>query len=113
MHYRLAAPEAVLLRAISGIGGGMMRDLLLGRVAEVLRGGLSAVPALIGAGIAVSAARHGRDSFAFSLLGAGACFTLRIMAILYDLNLPAIRYQRNHAPERQPSAPQSASRCRG
>jgi hypothetical protein len=77
-----------------------MRDQLLGRVPEVLRGGVYAVPALIGAGIAVAASRHGRHDLAFSLLGAGACFAVRIMAIRYDLNLPAVpvRYQRTATP---------------
>lgn len=92
LQYRLEAPQAVILGAISGIGGGMLRDLIVGEVPQVLRGGLYAVPALLGAGIAVAAFRLGEHGFAFSLLGAGACFALRVAAIRYDLSLPALPY---------------------
>ena len=94
MHYRLAAPEAVLLGAISGIVGGMMRDLLLGRVPEVLRSGLSAVPALIGAGIAVAASGHGRHGFAFSLLAPARASHSASWRSATTSTLPAVRYQR-------------------
>ena len=38
---------------VTGIGGGMLRDLLAGRVPVVFRGELYATPALAGAAIAV------------------------------------------------------------
>ena len=44
---------AVLVGAITAIGGGLMRDLLAGQVPEVLRRELYALPALLGAAIVV------------------------------------------------------------
>ena len=38
---------------VTGIGGGMLRDLLAGRVPVIFRGELYATPALVGSAIAV------------------------------------------------------------
>src|SRR5206468_4624241 len=55
LAYRLGVAEAVILGAITGIGGGMLRDVLVREIPTVLRGGLYAIPALVGAGIVVAA----------------------------------------------------------
>jgi uncharacterized membrane protein YeiH len=47
--------EAVILSAVTGIGGGMPRDILLREVPIVLREGLYAVPDLLGAAVVVGA----------------------------------------------------------
>ena len=41
--------QAILLGAITGSGGGMLRDVLLSDVPVVLRHDLYAIPALLGA----------------------------------------------------------------
>ncbi|HEY4427971.1 MAG TPA: TRIC cation channel family protein [Solirubrobacteraceae bacterium] len=83
------AAEAVVLGAISGVGGGIMRDVLLGRVPVVLRRGLYAVPALIGAAIVVVAFEAGEHGVLFPVLAAIACFALRIAGLLYGIDLPS------------------------
>lgn len=83
--------QAVLLGAITGIGGGMLRDILVNEVPEVLRGGLYAVPALLGAGIVVGAAEAGSQSAVFPVTGMLACFSVRLVAVRHDINLPRPR----------------------
>jgi uncharacterized membrane protein YeiH len=89
LSYRLGTAESIILGAITGIGGGMVRDLLVGEIPEVLRRGLYAIPALVGAGIVVLAYREGNYSTAWPIIGAAACFLIRMAGLRYDLNLPA------------------------
>lgn len=91
LSYRLGAPEAVVLGAISGIGGGILRDLIVREIPHVLRSGLYAIPAIIGAVIVVVAQRAGEHGVTFPLLGALVCFTVRVAGIHYDLSLPPAR----------------------
>ncbi|MGH3281711.1 MAG: trimeric intracellular cation channel family protein [Trebonia sp.] len=88
LAHRLGPAEAVILGAITGIGGGMVRDVLVREIPEVLRGGLYAVPALVGAGIVVAAFKLGDHSVLFPIVGAVVCFTLRMVGLRYGLGLP-------------------------
>src|SRR5690349_9647197 len=88
LDHRVGAVEAVVLGAITGIGGGVLRDIFLGEIPVVLRTGLYAIPALIGAGIVVGAARGGSHNLAFPLLGAVVCFAIRLAGLHFDLNVP-------------------------
>jgi uncharacterized membrane protein YeiH len=92
LEYHVAAPEAVILGAISAIGGGMVRDVILREVPHVLRSGLYAIPALVGSAIAVAAA-GGHHVVLFALLGALACFLIRLAGLRWDLSLPTLPYQ--------------------
>lgn len=88
LTYGLGPSEAIVLGAISGIGGGILRDLIVREIPQVLRSGLYAIPAIIGATIVVIAQRAGAHGVIFPLVGATACFAVRVAAIRYDLNLP-------------------------
>ena len=57
----------------SGIGGGVLRDILVRQIPVVLREGLYAIPALIGAAIVVGAARAGAHGPAAAIIGAAVC----------------------------------------
>ena len=59
---REVGDQAILLGAITGIGGGMLRDVLLRDVPTVLRQDLYAIPALLGAGVLVVAQEAGSTS---------------------------------------------------
>jgi uncharacterized membrane protein YeiH len=91
LDHGLAAAPAVVLGAITGIGGGILRDILVRQVPVVLREGLYAIPALIGAAIVVGAARVGASGPAATILGAAVCFGLRLAGLLLGLNLPRAR----------------------
>jgi uncharacterized membrane protein YeiH len=81
---------AVLLGTITGVGGGTVRDMLLARVPTVLRADIYATAALLGAAIFVSAVHLGISPRVAAVLGAAACFTLRITAVAHRWNLPVL-----------------------
>jgi uncharacterized membrane protein YeiH len=88
LAHRLGVAAAVLLGAITGIGGGMLRDILVREIPTVLRGGLYAIPALVGAGIVVGAYRAGDRTIVFPIVGAAACFLMRMAGLRYGIGLP-------------------------
>jgi uncharacterized membrane protein YeiH len=76
--------EAVILGAITGIGGGVLRDILVRQIPVVLREGLYAIPAVLGATIAVV----GRHDPGVAVAGAVCCFVLRLAGVVFGLNAP-------------------------
>jgi uncharacterized membrane protein YeiH len=91
LDHGLAAAPAVILGAITGIGGGVLRDILVRQIPVVLREGLYALPALIGAAIVVGAARAGAQGPAAAIIGAAVCFVIRLAGLTLNLNLPRTR----------------------
>ena len=89
LAHRVGVVDAIILGAITGIGGGMLRDVLIGEVPTVLRGGLYAIPALIGAGVVVSAYHAGDHTVVFPILGAAVCFCMRMAGLHFGLGLPS------------------------
>ena len=99
LAHRLGFADCVILGAITGIGGGILRDMLVGEVPTVLRGGFYAIPALCGAGIVVTAYRAGDQTIIFPIVGAAVCFLMRIAGMRYGLGLPsAAAIAEVHAP---------------
>src|SRR3954471_17420260 len=49
----LGPAQAVILGAVTGVGGGTVRDVLVRRIPSVLSSGLYAIPALLGAAVTV------------------------------------------------------------
>jgi uncharacterized membrane protein YeiH len=88
LQFGLGPVQAILLGAITGVGGGMLRDVLLREVPTVLREGLYAIPALLGAGILVGGQQAGSTSPVFPVLGAAACVVVRLFGLRYDVNVP-------------------------
>jgi uncharacterized membrane protein YeiH len=86
--FGLGPVQAILLGAITGVGGGMMRDVLLRQVPTVLREGLYAIPALLGATVLVVAQQAGRTSPVFPVLGAVLCIVVRLSGLRYGVNIP-------------------------
>ena len=91
LDHHVGAIEAVVLGAITGIGGGVLRDILVREIPVVLRTGLYAIPALIGAAIVVVASQSGSHSLAIPIIGAAVCFLIRLAGIYFDLNVPQAR----------------------
>ncbi len=82
---------ATLLGVLTGIGGGMARDVLLAEIPVVLRADLYAVAALVGAATVVIATGL-KVPFALAApVGAALCFGLRVLAIKYRWKLPVAR----------------------
>jgi uncharacterized membrane protein YeiH len=90
LQYGLGAVPAVLLGAVTAVGGGTIRDVLVRRVPTVLTSGSSlyAIPALVGAAIVVTAVRTGVYGVPTALGAAVACFVIRAAGIRYNINAP-------------------------
>jgi uncharacterized membrane protein YeiH len=82
---------AAVLGMLTGIGGGVMWDMLLAEIPVVLRAELYAVAALAGAAIVVIGEGLGLPSAAVVVAGIGLCFGLRVLAIRRGWNLPIAR----------------------
>jgi uncharacterized membrane protein YeiH len=91
LDHHVGPVEAVVLGAITGVGGGALRDVLVREVPVVLRTGLYAIPALLGATVVVLASEAGTHNLAFPVLGAVVCFVIRIAGVYFDLNVPQAR----------------------
>lgn len=86
--FGLSPVMAALLGMVTGIGGGMMRDVLLAEIPQVLRSDLYAVAALTGASIVVVGHILGLSSGVSALAGGVLCFGLRFVAIRHGWSLP-------------------------
>ena len=86
--YGLSPVMAALLGMLTGIGGGMTRDVLLTDIPQVLRSDLYAVAALVGASIVVIGHRLGLSYGVSAIAGGALCFGLRFMAIRHGWHLP-------------------------
>ena len=94
LSFGLGAPQAVLLGAITGIGGGMLRDVLLREVPVVLRSELYAVPALGGAAVVAIAHAAGSDNPAYAVAGAAVCLGVRVVGLRYGVSVPTAPHER-------------------
>jgi len=88
LAYHLGPVPAALLGMLTGIGGGMARDILITEVPVVLRAELYAVTALAGSTVVVVADGLHLSSAAAATVGAALCFGLRFLAIRYRWRLP-------------------------
>jgi len=88
LAFGLNSVMAALLGKVTGIGGGMTRDVLLAEIPTVLRTDLYALAALAGAAVVVIGAALRLPSTAVTIAGALLCFGLRFMAIRRGWHLP-------------------------
>ncbi len=88
LDYHAGPVAAILLGMLTGIGGGMMRDVLVTEIPFVLRAELYAVAALVGAAVAVTGEMLHLPSAPVAAVGAILCFALRVMAIRFKWQLP-------------------------
>ena len=84
----LSAVGAVMLGMLTGVGGGIVRDVLGAQIPHVLRRELYAVAALAGAAVVVAGDALGLPAAPTAVVGAVLCFTLRWMAICRGWRLP-------------------------
>src|SRR3954471_5557254 len=88
LDFGLGAGQAIILGAVTGVGGGTVRDVLIGRIPAVLHSGLYAIPALIGAAVTVAASRLDMYGRAAGAVAATACFAVRLLGIVFALDAP-------------------------
>ncbi len=92
LDFLLGPVTAILLGMLTGIGGGMLRDVLAAEVPSVLRGHIYAVAALAGGAVVVVGRLLHFPSTADALVGAALCFGIRSIAIRRDWQLPTARW---------------------
>ena len=91
LEFGLNPVAAVLLGTLTGIGGGMLRDILVAQVPTVLRAELYAVAALAGATVVVGGRLLELPSAPLAVAGAALCFALRLVALRRGWALPIAR----------------------
>lgn len=90
---------AALLGMLTGIGGGMLRDVLVREIPVVLRADLYALAALAGAGVVVGGHVLHVSPIATTIFGGLLCFALRYGAIRHGWHLPTARLAQAPAAE--------------
>ena len=103
ISHDLSPVMAALLGMLTGIGGGMTRDVLLAEIPQELRSDLYAVAALAGASVVVIGAALQVPSGVAASTGAALCFVLRFMAITRGWHLPTARLSAMGRAEAEPS----------
>jgi uncharacterized membrane protein YeiH len=88
VEFGLGPVPAALMGMVTGIGGGMVRDLLAGRPPVVFNSNLYATPALVGAVVAVGLDRTSLPLIVVVVAGAGVCLVLRLLAMVLDWRAP-------------------------
>jgi uncharacterized membrane protein YeiH len=84
----LGPAQAVLLGALTGVGGGTLRDVMVRQVPSVLSSGLYAIPALIGATATVVLTLLDVHGPVTAVGAALLCFGIRMIGVHYDLDAP-------------------------
>lgn len=88
LAYSVNPVSAALLGMLTGIGGGVVRDVLVSEVPTVFRAELYAVTALAGAVVVVGGQMLHFPPGLVATAGAVLCFALRFMGIRYKWRLP-------------------------
>ena len=100
LAYEINPVAAALLGMLTGIGGGMMRDLLVKEIPVVLRGDFYAVAALAGAAVVVAGDLLHWPPVPTTIAGASVCFFMRLIAIRRGWSLPVANHEPGHSSAR-------------
>lgn len=79
------------LGVITGVGGGMLRDMMINKMPKVLRKRVYAVASLLGGGVYYGLFALGVHETIAAVSGMVVIIALRVLATVYKWNLPAIR----------------------
>lgn len=91
VEYGLGPVPAALMGMVTGVGGGMVRDLLANRPPVIFRSELYATPALLGGAVAVAGERAGLPLAVTMLAGALTCLVLRLLSMWRGWHAPMPR----------------------
>lgn len=92
LAFDISPVMAAMLGMLTGIGGGILRDLLVADVPVVLRTDFYALAALAGAVVVVTGDALHFPAGPSALAGAALCLALRLLAIRRGWRLPAARH---------------------
>lgn len=82
----------IFVAVLTGVGGGVMRDMMVGKVPKILRKRIYALAVIIGAGIYYILIYFNLCSEILAvIIGAGSVLLIRILATVFHWNLPRIK----------------------
>ena len=81
----------LVLGMSTGVGGGMLRDMMINKMPKVLRKRVYAVASLLGGGVYYGLFALGVHETIAAVAGMVVIIALRVLATVYKWNLPAIR----------------------
>ena len=83
---------SIFVAALTGVGGGVLRDIMAGRVPKILRKRVYALAAIIGAIIYYLLIHYQLCSSTLAVaIGAGSVLIIRILATIFHWNLPTVK----------------------
>ncbi|NPC44352.1 trimeric intracellular cation channel family protein [Nocardioides sp. zg-1230] len=88
VEFGLGPVPAALMGMVTGIGGGMIRDVLVGSVPVIFEGVLYATPALAGAAVTVLLDRADLPFLVVAAAGFSTCLTWRLLALVRGWRAP-------------------------
>lgn len=80
------------LGVITGVGGGMLRDMMTNTMPKVLRKRVYAVASLIGGALYYVLHLIGVNDILSAVIGMVTIFVLRVLATVYKWNLPSVKF---------------------
>lgn len=90
LNFGITPFVAMLMGTITGVGGGVLRDIVLARVPVVLVADLYASSAFVGAATLIISRRLGVPPVTAALLAGGACLMLRLFSVHFGWQLPTV-----------------------
>jgi uncharacterized membrane protein YeiH len=90
LEYGITPLLAIMMGAVTGAGGGTVRDVLLAQVPGVLHSDVYAAAALAGAAVVIAGLKLKMQRGAAMTMGAVVCFVLRMVAAWQHWNLPRV-----------------------
>ncbi|KKO50200.1 membrane protein [Arsukibacterium sp. MJ3] len=94
LDYGTSTMVAIMLGTMSGVCGGMIRDVLCREIPMVFRGELYAVTCLVGGGVYTGLLALGTGQLSAMLAGMSALLLLRLAAIKWHITIPV--FGKNH-----------------
>ncbi|NWE30398.1 trimeric intracellular cation channel family protein [Pseudomonas gingeri] len=90
LNFGISPFVAMLMGTITGVGGGVVRDIVLARIPLVLQADLYATSAFTGAAVLIITRRLGVPPVAAALLAGAACVALRLLSLSGGWQLPKV-----------------------
>lgn len=87
----------VLMGTITGVAGGVIRDLLCGEIPLILRREIYATASLLGGTIYVLLNALGVAQQPATMIAIGIVLVTRLSAIYWQLSLPTLKHDENHS----------------
>lgn len=83
----------IVLGVVTGVGGGALRDMMLGVMAKLLRKRIYAVASLTGGIVYYLLLVYGAGEIVSAVAGMLLIFVLRVLATIYKWNLPSVKIE--------------------